>query len=91
MHGPAYVVTWILLLLLIALAAWKKRWWPLGAYVVGALILLNAVTRNGGEWDDLADFATLLVIVLPIYAIGSLLWLILTLADRRKRNKNKER
>jgi len=25
MHGPAYVVTWILLLLLIALAAWKKK------------------------------------------------------------------
>jgi len=74
MHGPVYVLVWIVLLLLLAIAAWKRRWWPFGLYALGCLILLNAVLRDKGGWDDLADFATMLAIVFPIYLVGSIVW-----------------
>ncbi|MFC4306559.1 hypothetical protein [Cohnella boryungensis] len=85
MHGPAYVLTWVVMLLLLAFAIGKRRIWPAIIYTIGCLILLNAVLRDTGEWDDLADFATLAVIVVPIYLIGSVIWVSMHLYERRKR------
>ena len=91
MHGPVYVATWILLLLLPVIAAWKRKWWPFAVYAIGIVVLLNAVLRNTGEWDDLGDFATLIVIVFPIYIIGSILWIILQYIDRRRLKKKENK
>lgn len=69
-------------------AGWRRRWWPFAIYAGGCAVLLVEVNRGNGGWDDLADFATLLVIVLPIYAIGSILWLVGYLLGRSKTGKH---
>ncbi|QJD82690.1 hypothetical protein [Cohnella herbarum] len=91
MNGPVYVVTWMIMLLLPLIAAWKRKWWPFLIYAIGIVVLLNAVLRNTGEWDDLGDFATLIVIVFPIYIAGTILWILLSYWDRRKLKKNQNR
>jgi len=88
MHGPVYVAVWIVFVALPILAGFRRRWWPLGIYALGCLIMLQAQLRNTGEWDDLGDFATMLVIVFPLYLIGSIVWIVQAVVDRYRRGKN---
>ncbi|MBM7563166.1 hypothetical protein [Paenibacillus sacheonensis] len=88
MHGPGYVILWVILLLVLLAAGWRRRWWPLAIYALGCLILLVEVNRGNGGWEDLAEFATLIVFVLPLYLIGSIVWLILYLVERKRKLKN---
>lgn len=90
MHGPLYVLTWILLLIIPVIALWRRKWWPLSVYVLGFLFFLYTVRREHGEWDDLADFVTLIVIVIPIYIVGSIVWVALNLVDRQRNKKKKQ-
>lgn len=77
MHAsPGLVVLWIVLVLLPAAAGWRRRWWPFAVYALGCVIFIVEANRGNDGWDDLADVATLVVIVLPLYVIASVVWLI---------------
>ncbi len=89
MHGPGYVIAWIVLLIIPAFAVWRRRWWPLSVYAIGFLVFLYAIWEDKGEWNDLADFAILIVIVIPIYIVASILWVTLSLIDHNRKKINK--
>ncbi|TFE22670.1 hypothetical protein [Cohnella luojiensis] len=88
MSDLGYLLVWILLLALPICALWHRRWWPFSVYVLGCFVFLYSNLRENGGWDDLADIATLLVVVIPICIVGSIVWVALTLIDRH-REKNK--
>ena len=88
MHGPVYAAAWVVFVVLPLLAGLKRRWWVLGIYALGCLVMLQAQLRNTGEWDDLGDFATMLVFVFPLYLIGSIVWIVQAAVDRSKRKRN---
>jgi hypothetical protein len=52
-------------------------------YLIGTVIFVVSLFKAKGGWEDLANFATLLVVVLPIYIIGTIVWI--WTAMRRKR------
>ncbi|QMV39869.1 hypothetical protein [Cohnella cholangitidis] len=89
MHGPGYIIAWIVLVLLPICALWRRSWWPLLIYAVGLMVFIYAIVRDNGEWNDLADFTTLIVIVIPIYLVGSVVWVSMNLYKRAARKENK--
>lgn len=84
MQNPGYVLIWIVLLLFPILAAWKKRWLACGIYLAGCVLFFISTWRELNGWGDLAAIATLLVVVGPIYILGTLVSLISFL---RRKNK----
>ncbi|MCD9021900.1 hypothetical protein [Cohnella silvisoli] len=89
MQGPGYVFIWIFLLIIPIIALWKRRWWALALYVLGCIIFLVEVMKGNGGWDDLADFATLVVIVIPIYIVATIVWVVGIIIDRKKKRSTK--
>jgi ABC-type proline/glycine betaine transport system permease subunit len=85
MYGPVYVIIWIVLLALPVLAAWKRRWWTFVVYAAGCLVFLFEVDKGNGGWEDLANFATLIVVVIPIYIVGSVVWFVGVIMDRYRK------
>ncbi|WP_219837334.1 hypothetical protein [Paenibacillus sp. R14(2021)] len=85
MEGLGYVMIWIVLLLILLAAGWRRKWSPFAIYATGCLVLLLEELRNHGGWDDLAAFATLIVIVVPIYVVGTIVWLVGWVLSRRRR------
>lgn len=84
MNGFVYGVIWIVLTLFPVLAAWKRCWIATGIYSLGWLIFLIFVLRSHGGWDDLVDVALLLFVVVPTYAVASIVWLVELLKKRRQ-------
>ncbi|MFC5528268.1 hypothetical protein [Cohnella yongneupensis] len=66
-------------------AMWQRRWVPLALYALADLLFAYEVGRDNNGWNDLADLATLIVIVLPIYVIGTAIWLIMNYRDRYRK------
>ncbi|RED60607.1 hypothetical protein [Cohnella phaseoli] len=87
MHGPVYIAVWIVFVVLPIMAGVRRKWWPLGIYAIGFIIMLQAQLRDTGDWDDLGDFATMLVFVIPLYLIGSIVWIIQAIVERHRRKK----
>ena len=85
MHGPVYIAVWIVFVVLPIMAGVRRKWWPLGIYAIGFIIMLQAQLRDTGDWDDLGDFATMLVFVIPLYLIGSIVWIIQAFVERHRR------
>jgi hypothetical protein len=85
LYGPVYVIIWIVLLTLPVMAAWKRRGWPFVVYVVGILVFLFEVNKSHVGWEDLANFAMLIVVVIPIYIVGSVVWLVGVMMDRNRK------
>ncbi|QHW34696.1 hypothetical protein GZH47_30470 [Paenibacillus rhizovicinus] len=85
--SPGFIILWVILLLLLLASGWRRRWWPFAIYLLGCIIFIVELNHGNGGWEDLADFATMIVIVLPLYAIGSIVWLVLHFVEinRRKR------
>lgn len=81
-----YVLVWIVLVAMPAVSLWNKRWLPSALYLLGIVIFLYGVLRRKDGWDDLADIATLIAVVIPIYLIATLLWVVNVIMER---NKNK--
>jgi hypothetical protein len=90
MTGIGYVIIWIVLLAIPTVALWKRRWWPSALYILGCLIFLISVLKRNDGWDDLADFAMLIVVIIPIYIVATIIWIIGVVMNRRKKNDSNE-
>jgi hypothetical protein len=84
LNNTWYYIAGIILLAVPIWAAWRRKWWAFGIYVLADLFFLNEVLRGNGGWDELADLATLVVIVMPIYLIGTIVWVIEYYRSRKK-------
>jgi uncharacterized membrane protein len=80
-----YFLFWALMLIIPIIAGIRRFWFAAVIYVIGTLLFLLNLIRDRDGWDDLANFANLLVIVLPIYILGTVVWIVS--AYRRKRSK----
>jgi peptidoglycan/LPS O-acetylase OafA/YrhL len=80
-----YVIFWIVMLIVPIIAGIRRYWAAAVIYLIGSLLFAVNLFKDKGGWDDLANFATLLVIVLPIYLVGTAVWI--WSVQRRKRSK----
>lgn len=79
------VVIGVLLALPPAAAAWKRQWIAVAIYLVGWLFYIQTATDSRDGWGDLAAIVSLVVLILPIYAVASIVWVVLWW--RRKKGK----
>jgi hypothetical protein len=80
-----YFLFWALIFIVPIIAGIRRYWFAAIIYVIGTLLFLSTQFKDRSGWEDLANFATLLVIVLPLYIIGTIVWIVS--AYRRKRIK----
>jgi hypothetical protein len=85
------VIVWVVLLAIPALATWKRKWWPFVIYVLGCLVFLGTSLRVNDGWDDLADFAMLVAVVIPIYIVATVVWIAGSIWVRNRKNDKKLR
>jgi hypothetical protein len=78
-----YFLFWALMLVVPIIAGIRRYWFAVIIYLIGTLLFLSTLFKDRSGWEDLANLATLLVIVLPIYLIGTVVWIVS--AYRRKR------
>jgi hypothetical protein len=82
--GAIFYFLFLAIMLVVPIIAGIRRYWfACIIYLIGTLFFLLNLIRDRDGWDDLANFANLLVIVLPIYIIGTVVWIVS--AYRRKR------
>ncbi|WEK55986.1 MAG: hypothetical protein P0Y55_08045 [Candidatus Cohnella colombiensis] len=84
MNQSWYNVVGILLIAIPLIAARERRWWSCGIYAIGSFMFLRELLRGKDGWDDLADFAMLIVIVIPLYIIGTVVWIAMYYYDKKK-------
>lgn len=84
MNDFAYAIIWIVLLVFPLITFFKRYWIASTMYSIGCLIFLWSTLRDNGGWDDLADFATLLVVIAPIYLVGTVVWAFYFYKRKRK-------
>jgi hypothetical protein len=82
--GVGLILIWIILLFFPVMALYWRRWLVFSIYSLGCLTFLIANLRNLDGWNDLASFAMLLVIVVPLYVLASIVWLLPLLISRKK-------
>lgn len=58
-------------------AAWRRRWVPFALYALADILQFYDVGQDKDGWEELAFFVKLLVIVLPIYAVATAIWVYL--------------
>jgi peptidoglycan/LPS O-acetylase OafA/YrhL len=80
-----YVIFMIIMLVAPIITGIRRHWVAAVIYLIGTLLFAMNLLKDNGGWNDLADFATLLVVVLPIYLVGTAVWI--WSAQRRKRNR----
>jgi hypothetical protein len=78
-----YTIFAILMVVAPIIAGMQRYGIPAVIYLIGIVIFVASLFQDKGGWEDLANFATLLVVVLPIYIIGTIVWV--WSAIRRKR------
>jgi len=71
----AYIICWIILLTVPIIAGFKRHWVPAVIYLIGSVVFLSSLLKADNGWNDLASFATLLVVVIPIYIVGTAVWI----------------
>ena len=89
MNPFGYIIVDIVMIVVTLGALWRRQWVPLGLYLIADAVYAYELLRSNGKtgWDDLADLATLLVIVAPIYLIATIYWVF----DRFRRRKASSR
>jgi uncharacterized membrane protein len=70
-----YIFFWIILLIVPIIAGFKRYWAAAVIYLIGSVIFFFSLLKENNGWNDLANFATLLVVVLPIYIVGTIIWI----------------
>ncbi|MDF2670817.1 MAG: hypothetical protein K0R67_3123 [Paenibacillus sp.] len=81
------VILWIILLFFPVMALYWRRYAAFSIYILGCAAYLYSTWRNSDGWEDLADFATLLVIVIPLYILACLVWVFTLWMERRRKSK----
>jgi hypothetical protein len=84
--GAGYVILWIVLTFFPLMTAWKRQWAAFTVYIAGWILFLYTVMDRKDGWDELADIATLIVVIIPIYLVASIIWLL----GRRKNRRTKK-
>jgi hypothetical protein len=80
-----YVIFMIIMLVAPIITGIRRYWVAAVIYLIGTLLFAMSLFRANNGWNDLANFATLLVVVLPIYLVGTAVWI--WSAQRRKRGR----
>jgi peptidoglycan/LPS O-acetylase OafA/YrhL len=80
-----YVIFWIVLLIVPIITGIRRYWVATVIYLIGTLLFATSLFKDNNGWNDLANFATLLVVVLPIYLVGTVVWI--WSVQRRKRRR----
>jgi hypothetical protein len=80
-----YVIIWIVMLVVPIITGIQRFWAAAVIFLIGSVIFSLSYFKANNGWNDLANFATLLVVVLPIYLAGTIVWI--WSVQRRKRNK----
>jgi hypothetical protein len=70
----AFIFIWIVLLTLPIVTAIRRYWVAFGVFALGSLLFIFEIAKSKDGWDGLADLATLIVVVLPLYAAGLIAW-----------------
>lgn len=70
----AYIIFWIILLITPIIAGIKRYWIAAVIYLIGFVLFASSLFKANNGWNDLANFATLLGVVLPIYLVGTAVW-----------------
>lgn len=85
MNQTGYVIVEIVMIVVTLSALWRRKWVPFALYAVADALYAYELLPHGNStgWEDLADFATLLVIVIPIYLIATIAWVIHYLRKRK--------
>jgi hypothetical protein len=84
--GEIVYIVFIIAMLTLPIITGIRRYWTTAViYLIGTLLFAMSLLRNRDGWADLANFVTLLVVVLPIYIIGTAIWI--WSAQRRKRSR----
>jgi hypothetical protein len=80
-----YVIFWIVILVAPIITGIRRYWTAAVIFLIGILLFAMSLFRANNGWNDLANFATLLIVVLPIYLVGTVVWI--WTMQRRKRNR----
>jgi peptidoglycan/LPS O-acetylase OafA/YrhL len=70
----AFILIWIVLLSLPIVTAIRRHWVAFAIFALGSLLFIFEIAKTKDGWDGLADIATLIVVVLPLYAVGLIAW-----------------
>jgi peptidoglycan/LPS O-acetylase OafA/YrhL len=81
----AYAIFWIILLVIPIITGIRRYWVATVIYLIGSLLFASSLFKDNNGWNDLANFATILVVVLPIYLVGTVVWI--WSVQRRKRSR----
>lgn len=76
MGSWGYAAIWAVMTFFPVITAWKRRWAAFAVYTAGWLFYLYSVMQYKDGWDDLADIAILIIVVIPVYLIASIIWIV---------------
>ena len=76
MNQVGFVIVDIVMIVATLCALWRKQWIPFALYAIADAVYGYQLLRHGGRtgWEDLANVATLIAIVVPIYVIATIVW-----------------
>jgi hypothetical protein len=80
-----YTILWIVLLIVPIIAGIRRYWTAAVIYVIGSLLFAVNLFKDHDGWSDLANFATFLVVALPIYLVGTVVWIWSSIHRKRSR------
>jgi hypothetical protein len=70
-----YIVFCVLMIVVPIITGIRRYWIATAIYIAGSLLFVTSLFKDRGGWEDLANFATLIVVVLPIYIVGTAAWI----------------
>jgi hypothetical protein len=74
--GEIVYIIFCVLMIIVPLIAGIRRYWVAALiYAAGSLLFVTSLFKDRSGWEVLANFATLFVVVLPIYLVGTAAWI----------------
>lgn len=89
MHAFGYAVVEIVMVVVTLGAIWRRAWIPFGLYLLADAVFVYELLRSDRKmgWEDLADLATLFVIVAPLYLVGTMAWIVGRVLRRKRSSR----
>ncbi len=77
MNQVGFIIVDIVMIAVTVGALWSKRWISFALYAIADGLYFYEVLRRGPDtgWEDLANVATLIVVVVPIYVVATIVWI----------------